>query len=123
MIHWAKIDDDNNVVWVLAGDESHEDNGYEWITSVNPGRWIETSKEMYGGVHLSGGTPLRKNYAGIGFKYDSDKDAFIPPKPPFDSWILNDDTCLWEAPVPRPDNDNFYSWNEETLSWDEVNNG
>jgi hypothetical protein len=63
------------------------------------------------------GTPLRKNHAGIGYTYDEDRDAFIPKKP-FNSWVLNEDTCLWEAPVAKPEDDNMYTWNELTLSWD-----
>jgi hypothetical protein len=68
---------------------------------------------------ITGGTPLRKNHAGIGYTYDETRDAFIPPKP-FNSWILNEDTCRWEAPVAKPQDDNMYSWNEQTLSWDLV---
>jgi hypothetical protein len=71
-----------------------------------------------GGKHLLGGTPLRKNYAGIGYSYDPVRDAFIPPKP-FNSWILNEDTCIWEPPIPYPTDDKLYSWNEETQSWEE----
>jgi hypothetical protein len=70
-------------------------------------------------VHKLGGTPLRKNYAGIGYKYDRVRDAFIPPRP-YPSWILNDDSCLWEAPVPYPTDDKIYTWNEDTISWVEV---
>jgi len=78
--------------------------------------WVQTSYNTYGGVHKNGGTPLRKNYAGVGYLYDESRDAFIPPRP-FRSWKLNEDTCLWEAPTPRPDDDQLYSWNESTLSW------
>ena len=80
--------------------------------------WIQTSYNTYGGQHPEG-RPLRKNYAGIGFTYDKNRDAFIPPKP-FDSWVLNEDTCLWDAPVPVPEDGKQYKWNEETLSWEEV---
>ena len=79
--------------------------------------WKQTSYNTVGGVHSSGGTPLRKNHAGIGYTYDETRDAFIAPKP-FNSWILNENTCLWEAPVSYPQNDNIYSWNESTLTWD-----
>ena len=85
----------------------------------NPSEWVQTSYNTYGGVHATGGTPLRKNYAGVGYSYDSDRDAFIPPKP-FASWLLNESTCLWDAPTPYPNDDKFYRWNEETLSWVEV---
>jgi hypothetical protein len=81
--------------------------------------WKQTSYNTHGGVHSSGGTPLRKNHAGVGYTYDEDRDAFIPKKP-FNSWILNEDTCLWESPVAMPINDNRYTWNESTLTWDIV---
>ena len=83
--------------------------------------WKQTSYNTRGGVHKLGGTPFRKNYAGIGWKYNQTKDAFISPKP-FNSWILNEETCLWEAPVALPDTENRYTWNEETTSWDLVDN-
>ena len=79
--------------------------------------WKQTSYNTYGGVHLNNGTPFRKNHGGIGFTYDEIRDAFIPPKR-YNSWILNETTCLWEAPIPKPQDGNFYLWNEETLSWD-----
>ena len=78
--------------------------------------WIQTSYNTQGGVHKLGGTPLRKNYAGIGYSYDSVKDAFIPPKP-FQSWVLNQNTCIWEAPVPIPGYDKLYNWDEQQLNW------
>jgi hypothetical protein len=68
-------------------------------------------------VHSLGGTPLRKNYAGVGYTYDSIRDAFIPPKPPYDSWLLDEDTCQWMPPTPYPDDEKIYSWNESTTSW------
>ena len=81
--------------------------------------WIQTSSNTYGGVHRLGGTPLRKNYAGIGFFYDQAKDVFIPPQE-FPSWTLNEDTCLWEAPVAYPNDGKNYRWNEETTNWEEI---
>ena len=81
--------------------------------------WVQTSYNTQGGVHTQGGTPLRKNYAGIGYTYDSERDAFIPPKP-FASWLLNEDTCLWNAPIAMPTDGKMYTWNEETTSWVEV---
>jgi hypothetical protein len=81
--------------------------------------WKQTSYNTHGGVHNNNGIPLRKNHAGIGYTYDEDRDAFIPKKP-FNSWILNEDTCNWEAPVAYPQDDNKYSWNESTLTWDIV---
>ena len=86
---------------------------------TSPGEWIQTSYNTYGGVHATGGTPLRKNYAGVGFTYDRTRDAFIPPKP-FASWALNENTCLWDAPVAMPDDGKQYQWNEDTQAWVEV---
>jgi hypothetical protein len=78
--------------------------------------WKQTSYNTNGGVHSLGGTPFRKNHAGIGYTYDENRDAFIPQKP-FNSWILNEQTCNWEAPVARPQDGQRYYWNEETLNW------
>jgi len=79
--------------------------------------WFQTSYNTFGGIHLLGGTPFRKNYAGIGYKYNQTRDAFIAPKP-YNSWILNETTCQWEAPVVKPDDGQRYTWNEETQQWD-----
>ena len=81
--------------------------------------WKQTSYNTHGGVHNNNGTPLRKNHAGIGMTYDENRDAFIPKKP-FNSWILNEDTCLWNSPVAYPQDDSIYTWNESTLTWDIV---
>ena len=117
MSHFAKVM--NGVVTqVIVAEESFLQN----FVDSSPGEWIQTSYNTLGGVHLAGGTPLRKNYAGIGFTYNREKDAFIPPKP-FSSWTLNEDTCFWEPPVPRPTDDKNYLWNEETRNWVEVSNG
>jgi hypothetical protein len=78
--------------------------------------WKQTSYNTIGGVHNNGGTPFRKNHAGIGYTYDSNRDAFIAPKP-YNSWILNEDTCLWDAPIPYPIDGQIYIWNEETKNW------
>jgi hypothetical protein len=81
--------------------------------------WKQTSYNTHGGAHNNNGTPFRKNHAGIGYQYDSQRDAFIPPKP-FNSWILNETTCLWESPIPMPNDasiDRRYTWNEETQNW------
>jgi len=83
--------------------------------------WKQTSYNTNGGVHSLGGPPFRKNHAGIGFTYDETRDAFIAPKP-YNSWILNEDTCLWNAPVAYPTDDKRYTWNEQTLSWDLLDN-
>ena len=92
---------------------------FQTFVDSSPGEWIQTSYNTHGGQHANGGTPLRKNYAGVGFTYDSTKDAFIPPKP-FASWTLNDDTCLWSSPTPMPTDDKNYSWDESTTSWVKV---
>ena len=81
--------------------------------------WKQTSYNTIGGVHQLGGTPFRKNHAGIGYTYDEDRDAFIPKKP-YNSWVLNENTCQWEAPIAKPDNENFYKWNENIKNWELV---
>ena len=78
--------------------------------------WKQTSYNTVGGVHSLGGTPFRKNHAGIGYTYDETKDAFIAPKP-YNSWILNEDTCQWKSPIPYPNDSDEYVWNEEAQSW------
>jgi len=95
-----------------------ESIGIEFLKSLygQNTNWKQTSYNTHGGVHSNGGTPFRKNHAGIGFTYDETRDAFIPPKL-YNSWILNEFTCLWEAPISKPDNQNPYIWNEETQSW------
>lgn len=107
MSHYAKIE--NNIVTTVIVAES------EFISTLN-GTWIQTSYNTYGGQHRNGGTPLRKNYAGVGFTYDRELDAFIPPRP-FASWTLDEDTCLWEPPTPRPNDGKIYDWDEPTTSW------
>ena len=111
MAHFAKVN--NGIVEQVIVAELEF---FDTFVDTSPGQWIQTSYNTYGGVHTKGGTPLRKNYAGIGFTYDSVKDAFIPPKP-YESWTLNDTTCLWEAPTPYPTDDKLYKWNEATTSW------
>ena len=82
--------------------------------------WKKTSYNTNAGVHSLGGTPFRKNHAGVGYTYDSNRDAFIPQKP-YNSWILNESTCNWDAPVARPQDENMYKWNEEILNWELIN--
>ena len=107
MSHFAEIDENNIVTRVLVGDNNEPDEGYSWFIENLGGIWIKTSYNTRGGVHLEGGVPLRKNYAGVGYKYDSQRDAFIPPKPNSNllnedgneingQWILNEETCLWD---------------------------
>ena len=88
----------------------------------DPALWVQTSYNTIGGVHSQGGTPLRKNFAGIGFTYDSGRDAFIPPKP-YASWVLDEATCHWGAPTPMPTDNKMYSWDEATTSWVEITQG
>lgn len=119
MAHWAEIDADNIVLRVLVGDNNDPagDEGYSWLVNNLGGTWIQTSYNTLAGVHKEGGVPLRKNYAGVGYKYDESLDAFIPPKP-YASWLLNEETCQWEAPVARPAGS--YYWDESVVNWVEV---
>jgi hypothetical protein len=119
MAHFAEVDENNIVLRVLVVDDSQESNGQEFLATTLGlgGTWIKTSYNTMAGVHANGGTPLRKNYAGIGFTYDSERDAFIPPKP-YASWLLNETSCVYEAPVAMPTDGALYTWNEETTSWD-----
>ena len=115
MAHFAQIDGSNIVTRVLVIEQEVVDTGL----FGEPSSFVQTSYNTHGGVHTLGGTPLRKNYAGIGYTYDIGRDAFIPPKP-YNSWVLNEDTCLYEAPTPMPTDDKRYSWDEETTSWVEI---
>ena len=118
MAHFARLDENNIVVFVTVGRD--EDNGKEDELTARTGDvYKQTSYNTHGGVHSNGGTPFRKNYAGIGYTYDISRDAFIPPKP-YNSWVLNESTCLWDAPVAMPTDDKIYKWNEETTNWIEV---
>ena len=109
----------NNVLKDSNGIEQ-EVNGIDFLTKLTGWAiWKQTSYNTVGGVHSLGGTPFRKNHAGIGYTYDENRDAFIPPKP-FNSWLLNESTCNWEAPITRPEGNNDYYWNESTLTWDIV---
>lgn len=114
MGHYAKVVN-NSVVQVIVAEEDF----FETFVDTSPGEWIQTSYNTFGGVHNKGGEPLRKNFSGIGFSYDKELDAFIPPKP-YNSWVLNEETCLWESPEPYPTDDKNYIWDEETISWKEV---
>jgi hypothetical protein len=111
MAHYAKVNQ-GKVIEVIVAEPEFFNN----FVDSSPGEWIQTSYNTRGGVHTLGGTPLRKNFAGIGFTYDAQKDAFIPPQP-FPSWILNETTCQWDAPTAMPNDDKVYRWNESTTSW------
>jgi len=99
MAHWAEIDENNIVVRVTVGNNDEPDEGYQWLIDNLGGRWVKTSYNTYGGVHATGGIPLRKNYAGIGFTYDETRDAFIAPQPDGIGWVLNKETCCWENTI------------------------
>jgi len=114
MAHFAKVVDGKVVNVIVA-----EPEFFETFVDSSPGEWIQTSYNTRGGVHIQGKTPLRKNYAGIGFTYDRTRDAFIPPKP-FESWVLNEDTCLWDPPITYPNDGKLYNWDEPTISWVEI---
>jgi len=128
--HFVKLDENNVVTFVTVGRQ--EDDGLEAELTARTGDvYRQTSYNTYGGVHYTTdddgnrvpsedqSKALRKNYAGIGFTYDADRDAFIPPQP-FESWVLDEDTCLWEAPVAYPEDGATYSWDEESGAWIEV---
>jgi hypothetical protein len=100
MAHWAEIDENGIVLRVTVGSNDDADEGYQWLIENLGGTWVKTSYNTQGGVHTLGGIPLRKNYAGIGYTYNSERDAFIPPRPEIEGeWVLNEDTCLWETIV------------------------
>ena len=126
MASFAKIGLNNKVIAVhsVVNEVLHDSNGIEredigvdFLTKLTGyPLWKQTSYNTKGGVHSLGGIPLRKNHAGIGYTYDEDRDAFIPKKP-FNSWVLNETTCLWESPVAHPNDGQQYSWNEQNQSW------
>jgi hypothetical protein len=123
MAHFAKVVSGTVTQVIVA-----EPEFFETFVDTSPGEWIQTSYNTRGGVHYQANSndpsddqskALRKNYAGIGYTYDAQKDAFIPPKP-FNSWVLDETSCLWEAPTPYPDDGERYTWNETTTSWDQI---
>jgi hypothetical protein len=126
MAHFAKVN--NGIVEQVIVAESEF---FDTFVDSSPGQWIQTSYNTRGGVHYNPDTnepsadqskALRKNYAGIGYSYDAQRDAFIPPKP-YASWLLDEQTCLWQAPVPYPNDGGRYTWNESTQTWDAVPDG
>ena len=119
MAHYAFLDENNIVTEVITGKEEGNFNWEQQYGSFRGQVCKRTSYNTTGGVHTKGGTPFRKNYAGIGYSYDQQRDAFIPPKP-FNSWVLNETTCQWESPVAMPQDGNMYTWNEQNQSWDLV---
>lgn len=107
MSHFAEVDENGLVLRVLVGDNSMTNEGHDWFIKNLGGLWIQTS---YRGS-------VRKNFASVGFSYDKDRDAFIPPKP-YNSWILDEETCLWNPPVKHPEDGQTYQWSEEETSWE-----
>jgi hypothetical protein len=101
MAHWAEIDEDGIVLRVTVGSNADADEGYQWLIDNLGGTWVKTSYNTHAGVHADGGTPLRKNYAGIGYSYDSERDAFIAPKPEEGNWQLDEETCCWVEVTPE----------------------
>jgi hypothetical protein len=106
MAHFAEIDENNIVIRVLVTDNSLSNEGYDWLVQTFGGTWVQTSYNAN----------FRKTFAGVGFSYDADLDAFITPKP-FESWVLNNETCKWESPITKPTDDEIYIWDEPTSSW------
>jgi hypothetical protein len=129
MASFAKIGLNNKVIEVVSVNNEvlkdsngveREELGIQFLNEIYKWPlWKQTSYNTVGGIHNNGGTPFRKNHAGIGYTYDETRDAFIPPKP-FNSWILNESTCNWEAPVAKPDDNNIYNWNEQLVNWELV---
>jgi hypothetical protein len=123
MAHYAFLDENNIVTEVIVGiDET------ELIEGLDPETWYgnfrgqvckRTSYNTHRGEHTAGGTPFRKNYAGYGYTYDEERDAFVPPQP-FASWVLNEQTCWWAAPVTQPTDGKTYVWDENLINWVEI---
>ena len=121
MAHFAKINNMNIVEEVVVVGNDQEHRGNDFLNEIGfAGRWIQTSYNTLANQHSNGGVPLRKNYAAPGYTYDESRDAFIPPKQ-YDSWILNEDTCIWSAPVEYPTDGKLYSWDESIINWVEIN--
>ena len=123
MAHFAQIDNNSIVTQVLVVDDSMVERGQDFLANDLGlgGTWIQTSYNTFGGIHLNGGTPLRKNFASINCVYDPIRDAFYH-KQPYASWSLNDDTCIWEAPIEKPNDGKSYEWSESNMSWMEIPN-
>lgn len=123
MAHWAELDENNLVLRVTVGSNEEPDEGYQWLIDNLGGRWIKTSYNTKFGKRINPETNelteepgFRGNFAGIGYTYDEELDAFIPPKP-FESWVIDEESFSWKAPIEYPNDGNTYIWNEETVSW------
>jgi hypothetical protein len=114
MAHFAKVTDGKVTKVIVA-----EQEFFDTLVDTSPGEWIQTSYNTYGNQHTQGGTPLRGNYAGVGYTYDKTNDVFYEPKP-YASWIMNESTWLWQAPTPMPNDGKIYEWVESTTSWNEI---
>lgn len=124
MAHFAKINESNIVTQVVVvndSDGNNDTNGQNFLNNLfkTTHTWKKTSYNTYGNTHRLGGTPYRKNFASVGFTYDSSRDAFIEPKP-YNSWTLNETTCLWESPVAYPSDGKSYEWDEDNRQWVEI---
>ena len=124
MAHFAKINENNIVTQVVVVNDSDGNNDTDGQNFLNnlfktTHTWKKTSYNTYGNTHRLGGTPYRKNFASVGFTYDSSRDAFIEPKP-YNSWTLDETTCLWESPVAYPSDGKSYEWDEDNRQWVEV---
>lgn len=109
MAHFAEIDENNIVLRVLVTSNDMVNEGYDWLINNIGGTWVQTSYNA----------TIRKNFAGVGYTYDAERDAFIAPQP-FGSWVLDENTCQWEAPVAYPEDGKRYRWDEDTLNWIEI---
>jgi hypothetical protein len=116
MAHYAFLDENNIVVEVIVGPDVGETDWEAHYAAFRGQQCKRTSYNTYAGAHALGGVPFRKNYAGIGYTYDAQRDAFIPPKP-YASWVLNDATCVWESATPMPSDGNNYWWDESLGAW------
>jgi len=131
MASFAKLGLNGKVLSVVAVDNNilldsqnveQEQKGIDFLTEHSDWPvWVQCSYNTSEGLHLLGGTPFRKNFPGVGYRYDEDRDAFIPPKP-FSNWILDEDTCTWKPPIEKPNDGLPYTWNHDTQSWDQVDN-
>lgn len=120
MAHYALLDENNVVVEVIVGKDENDENGVDWEQVYGELKGMTCKRTSYNtkqGIHSNGGTPFRKNYAGIGFSYDFDRDAFIPPKP-HSGFVINEETCDWEPPFPHPIDENTYIWNDDIENWE-----
>jgi len=121
MAHFAELDGNNKVIRVVVVNDMYESDGENWCNEFfHGGTWKQTSYNTNKGVHYLSGTPFRKNFAGPGYSYDETRDAFIPPQP-YTSWLLDEDTCIWNPPVPYPTDDTKeWEWDEASQNWVEV---